>query len=56
MREIRPTYEADLPARSGLGASSSFTVGMLSAFYALKGKYADKKRLADEAIKKVVKE
>lgn len=50
MREIRLTYEADLPARSGLGTSSSFAVGMLNAFYALKGKYADKKRLADKAI------
>ncbi len=50
MREIRLTYEADLPARSGLGTSSSFAVGMLSAFYALKGKYADKKKLADDAI------
>lgn len=50
MHEIRLTYEADLPARSGLGTSSSFAVGMLNAFYALKGKYADKRRLADEAI------
>ena len=50
MHEIRLIYEADLPARSGLGTSSSFAVGMLNAFYALKGKYADKKRLADEAI------
>ncbi len=50
MREIRLTYEADLPARSGLGTSSSFAVGMLNAFYALKGQYADKKKLADEAI------
>lgn len=50
MHEIRLTYEADLPARSGLGTSSSFAVGMLNAFYALKGKHADKKKLADEAI------
>lgn len=50
MHEIRLTYEADLPARSGLGTSSSFAVGMLHAFYALKGKYADKRKLADEAI------
>ena len=50
MHEIRLTYEADLPARSGLGTSSSFAVGMLNAFYALKGKYANKKKLADEAI------
>ena len=50
MHDIRLTYEADLPARTGLGTSSSFAVGMLSAFYALKGKYADKKKLSDEAI------
>ena len=50
MHEIRMTYEADLPARSGLGTSSSFAVGMLSAFYALKGKYADKRKLSDDAI------
>ena len=50
MHEIRLTYEADLPARSGLGTSSSFAVGMLNAFHALKGQYADKKKLADEAI------
>ena len=50
MHDIRLTYEADLPARTGLGTSSSFAVGMLNAFYALKGKYADKKRLSDEAI------
>lgn len=50
MHELRLTYEADLPARSGLGTSSSFAVGMLNAFYALKGKYVDKKKLADEAI------
>lgn len=50
MYDLRLTYEADLPARSGLGTSSSFAVGMLNAFYALKGKYVDKKKLADEAI------
>ena len=50
MHELRLTYEADLPARSGLGTSSSFAVGMLMAFHALKGKYASKKQLADEAI------
>lgn len=50
MHEIRLTYEADLPARSGLGTSSSFAVGMLNAFHCLKGKYADKRKLADQAI------
>lgn len=48
--EIRLTYEADLPARSGLGSSSSFAVGMLHALYALRGEYVDKKKLADKAI------
>lgn len=50
IHEIHLSYDADLPARSGLGTSSSFAVGMLSAFYSLKGKYVDKRRLADEAI------
>ena len=50
MHDIRMTYESDLPARSGLGTSSSFAVGMIEAFYALKGKYADKRKLADDAI------
>ena len=50
MHDLRLTYEADLPARTGLGTSSSFAVGLLNAFYALKGRFADKKRLADEAI------
>ena len=50
MHELRLTYDSDLPSRSGLGTSSSFAVGMLNAFYALKGKYANKKKLADEAI------
>ena len=50
MHELRLTYDSDLPARSGLGTSSSFAVGMLNAFYALKGKYASKEKLAKDAI------
>lgn len=50
MQELRLEYDADLPARSGLGTSSSFAVGMLNAFYALKGKFVDKRKLADDAI------
>lgn len=50
MHELRISYEADLPARSGLGTSSSFAVGLLNAFYCLKGKYRSKKQLADDAI------
>lgn len=44
------SYRADLPARSGLGTSSSFTVGLLNALGALRGAKISKKRLADEAI------
>lgn len=50
MHELMVIYDADLPSRSGLGTSSSFAVGMLNAFYALKGKYVGKKKLADDAI------
>lgn len=50
IHEIRLTYEGDLPARTGLGTSSSFAVGMLNAFYALKGRYARKRLLAETAI------
>jgi len=42
---------ADLPARTGLGTSSAFTVGLLLGLYALKGQMRDKHSLAMEAIK-----
>ncbi len=44
-------HDGDLPARTGLGSSSSFTVGLLNALYALKGKMVTKKQLAMDAIK-----
>ena len=50
MHELCISYDADLPARSGLGSSSSFAVGLLNAFHALKGQYASKEQLAKEAI------
>lgn len=50
IHEIRLTYEGDLPARSGLGTSSTFAVAMLNAFCALKGKMISKRQLAQEAI------
>lgn len=43
-------HNADLPAKSGLGSSSSFTVGLLNALYALNGKQINKKKLALDAI------
>ena len=43
-------HDGDLPARTGLGSSSSFTVGLLNGLYALKGQMVTKERLAREAI------
>lgn len=43
-------HDADIPARSGMGSSSSFTVGLLNALYALKGRMISKMQLAKEAI------
>lgn len=43
-------YDTDLPARAGLGSSSSFTVGLVHALYALQGKIISKKKLALDAI------
>jgi D-glycero-alpha-D-manno-heptose-7-phosphate kinase len=47
---LRLIYDADLPARSGLGTSSSFAVGMINAFCKMQGRPSTKKYLADEAI------
>ncbi len=47
---VRLTYDADLPARSGLGTSSSFAVGMLHAIHAMRGEAVTPRMLADEAI------
>ena len=44
-------HVADLPARTGLGTSSAFTVGLLHGLYALKNEMRDKHSLAMEAIK-----
>lgn len=43
-------HDGDLPARSGLGSSSSFTVGLVHALMALDGKYISKDQLAAQAI------
>ncbi len=44
-------HDGDLPARSGLGSSSSFTVGLLNALYAKRNKEVDQASLAREAIR-----
>ncbi|MDB5059716.1 MAG: putative kinase related to galactokinase and mevalonate kinase [Chloroflexi bacterium] len=43
-------HDADLPARSGLGSSSAFTVGLLHALYGLQGRMPSKQQLAMESI------
>jgi D-glycero-alpha-D-manno-heptose-7-phosphate kinase len=47
---IEMVHTSDLPAQSGVGSSSSFTVGFLNALYALKGKIVGKRQLALESI------
>lgn len=49
-RGVEILHVGDVPARSGLGTSSSFTVGMLNALYALKGEQPSKMKLALDAI------
>lgn len=43
-------HDGDLPARSGLGSSSAFTVGLLHGLYGLKGEIKNKQQLAMDAI------
>lgn len=49
-RGVEIHHDADVPARSGMGSSSSFTVGLLHALYALRGQMIGKHQLAREAI------
>lgn len=44
-------HDGDLPARSGLGSSSAFAVGLLHALSALDGRMSSKMTLAREAIR-----
>lgn len=43
-------HDGDLPARSGIGSSSAFTVGLLNTLFALRGKIISKQQLAELAI------
>lgn len=47
---IEVNHAGDLPARSGLGSSSAFTVGMLSALHTLRGETLGAAQLSNEAI------
>lgn len=49
-RGVEIVHTSDIPATSGIGSSSSFTVGLLQALYALKGEMVTKRRLAADAI------
>jgi len=49
-RGIEVHHDGDLPARSGMGSSSSFAVGILHALHALQGRIRSKQQLASEAI------
>jgi D-glycero-alpha-D-manno-heptose-7-phosphate kinase len=48
---IEVHHDGDLPARSGLGSSSSFTVGLINALNALNGRHVSRHELAHEAIR-----
>jgi D-glycero-alpha-D-manno-heptose-7-phosphate kinase len=49
-RGLEVHHDGDLPARSGMGSSSAFTVGLLHGLYALKGVMPSKRQLALESI------
>ena len=49
-RGLEIHHDADLPARCGMGSSSSFTVGLLLALHGLAGKMPSKKQLTDESL------
>jgi D-glycero-alpha-D-manno-heptose-7-phosphate kinase len=49
-RGVEIHHDGDIPARSGMGSSSAFTVGLLHALYALTGRLASKHQLAMEAV------
>jgi len=49
-RGLEIHHVGDLPARGGMGSSSSFTVGLLHALYAMRGRMMSKKQLAMESI------
>jgi D-glycero-alpha-D-manno-heptose-7-phosphate kinase len=49
-RGVEIHHDGDLPARSGVGSSSAFTVGLINAIHALKGQIPTKQQLALESI------
>jgi D-glycero-alpha-D-manno-heptose-7-phosphate kinase len=49
-RGVEIHHDGDLPARSGLGSSSAFTVGLIHALHALNGNMPNKQQLAKESM------
>ena len=49
-QQLQINYDSDLPARSGIGSSSSFAVGLLNSIHAHRGKTTNPYTLATEAI------
>jgi D-glycero-alpha-D-manno-heptose-7-phosphate kinase len=50
-KNIHLAYDSDLPAKTGLGSSSSFAVGLFNALFTLEGRVITKKELSDNAIR-----
>jgi len=49
-RGVEIHHDGDLPARSGMGSSSAFTVGLLSALHALEGRMVSTEKLAKQGL------
>ena len=49
-KSLEVNYVGDLPARSGIGSSSSFTVGLITSLSALNGKFMGRSALANAAV------
>jgi D-glycero-alpha-D-manno-heptose-7-phosphate kinase len=49
-RDVEISLAADLPSSSGLGSSSSFTVGLINALMAFKGRFISQSELAAMAV------
>jgi D-glycero-alpha-D-manno-heptose-7-phosphate kinase len=50
VRGVEIHHDGDLPARSGMGSSSAFTVGLLSALHAIEGRMVSTEKLAEQGI------
>ena len=49
-KNLEVTHVGDLPAKSGIGSSSAFTIGLISSLSAMNGQFLGRTRLAMEAV------